>query len=67
MSPHPPHGERAKWMGNSVLKPILEYYRFWERRVFVRGAIARREETWAKTLDLQWWLSPTNEDATTRW
>ncbi|KAF1959123.1 hypothetical protein CC80DRAFT_490098 [Byssothecium circinans] len=58
-SPYPP---REEWVETSGLKLSLDYHHFWERREFVREAIAKKDETWAETLDLGWWLSPTSGD-----
>lgn len=59
-SPYPP---RDEWlvehaMEPSVVKACLNYCRFWEYREFVWTFIPKSEQTWAETLDLSWWLSP---------
>jgi hypothetical protein len=44
----------------------MEFHRCWGKREFVRNAIATEDETWAETLDLSWWLSPTVGEAYSR-
>jgi hypothetical protein len=63
MSPYPPREEWTEWAENGGLKLSMDYHHFWERREFVREAIAKKDETWAEMLDLGWWLSPTTGDS----
>ncbi|KAF9697520.1 hypothetical protein EKO04_004169 [Ascochyta lentis] len=65
-SPYPPREEWAESFGNGDLRRSLEYHHYWERTDFVRGSIAKKDETWADTLDLGWWLSPSTGDGHSR-
>jgi hypothetical protein len=56
-SPYPPRKEWVESYGNGDLKGSLSYHHYWERTDFVRGGISRKDQTWADTLDLGWWLS----------
>ena len=61
-SPYPPREEWAESFENGHLRASLEYHHYWERTDFVRGSIAKKDQTWAETLDLGWWLSPSTGD-----
>ncbi|KAF3001385.1 hypothetical protein E8E13_006891 [Curvularia kusanoi] len=56
-SPYPPRKEWVESYGNGDLKRSLSYHHYWERTDFVRGPISRKDQTWADTLDMGWWLS----------
>ena len=62
VSPYPP---REEWAARSVsgLEQSLDFHRHWEKKEFVRDAIATEDETWAEMLGLSWWLSPTVGEA----
>ncbi|KAG9197689.1 hypothetical protein G6514_001158 [Epicoccum nigrum] len=62
VSPYPPRGEWAEGFA-AGLEQSLDFHRHWEKKEFVRDGIERGEETWAETLDLGWWLSPTVGEA----
>lgn len=58
-----PYPARDEWQPEYVMEPsavkaCLNYCRFWEHREFVRRPIPKSEQTWAETLNLGWWLSP---------
>lgn len=58
VSPYPPREEWSEqWQKKN--RGTLEYQRYWDKKEFVRGHIARKDETWAEYLGLDWWLSPT--------
>jgi hypothetical protein len=63
VSPYPPREEWAESWEHGSLGPSLDFHQHWEKREFVRDAIAKKDETWAETLDLGWWLSPAVGDA----
>jgi hypothetical protein len=65
VSPYPPRGEWDE-RGVSGLEQSLDFHRHWEKKEFVRDAIATEDETWAETLDLSWWLSPSVGEAYSR-
>ena len=65
ISPYPPREEWDEGFA-SGLEQSLDFHRHWEKKEFVRGAIAAEEETWAEMLDLSWWLSPTAGEAYSR-
>jgi hypothetical protein len=54
MSPSPPPKE---WMEDDYPRACLGYHYFWKRKEFVQEAMAKKDETWAETLELNWWLS----------
>ncbi|KAH6642136.1 hypothetical protein C7974DRAFT_468559 [Boeremia exigua] len=58
-SPYPPPEEWDKSFENNVLGASMNYHRYWEMKDFVWG---RKDKTWAQTLDLGWWLSPSVGD-----
>lgn len=59
-SPYPPLEEwRPETIEKSSLSSTLDHHHVWEYREFVRHLIPREKETWAETLDMSWWLSPT--------
>lgn len=65
-----PYPARDEWqteyaMQPAVLKACLNYCRFWEYREFVWLRISKSEQTWAETLSLGWWLSPSKGAAHT--
>lgn len=61
VSPYPPREEWVERTG--YLENTLDYQRFWEKRVFVKDV---KDKTWADTLDLGWWLSPSIGELHTR-
>ncbi|KAJ8113213.1 hypothetical protein OPT61_g4613 [Boeremia exigua] len=63
VSPYPLREEWAESWGTGGLSPSLDYHQHWEKKRFVRDAIAKKDETWAEMLDFGWWLSPTLGDA----
>ena len=65
ISPYPPREEWDEGFA-SGLEQSLDFHRHWEKKEFVRGAIAAEEEKWAEMLDLSWWLSPTAGEAYSR-
>lgn len=63
-SPYPPREEwDESWPDRSSLSMSLDFQRHWEKKHYVRDGIAKKNETWAETLDLGWWLSPTIGEA----
>jgi hypothetical protein len=60
VSPFPPREEYAEGGVPGVSGHVLDRQHFWEMKVFARDTIDRKDQTWAETLDLGWWLSPTN-------
>lgn len=63
VSPYPPREEWAESWEQGSLGLSLDFHQHWEKKEFVRDAIAKKDETWAETLDLGWWLSPAVGDA----
>ncbi|PVH98150.1 hypothetical protein DM02DRAFT_630516 [Periconia macrospinosa] len=54
VSPYPP---REEWIREKHY--VMDHLRFWDMKVFVTDYIERKDETWAETLDWNYWLSPT--------
>ncbi|KAJ4366085.1 hypothetical protein N0V95_000312 [Ascochyta clinopodiicola] len=65
-SPYPPREEWAESYGNGDLRGSLEYHRYWEKTDFVRSFIVRKDQSWADTLALGWWLSSSTGDGHSR-
>jgi hypothetical protein len=63
ISPYPLREEWAEDVKNGMPGGALDYGIYWERKKFVRTSIAKEDQTWAETLDLSWWLSPTTGHA----
>lgn len=63
VSPYPPREEWDDTLASGSLAHSLEFHRHWEKITFVRDAIAKKDHTWAETLDLGWWLSPRSGEA----
>lgn len=59
ISPYPPREGWAEDVKNGIPGGALDYGVYWERKSFVRKSLAKKDESWAETLDLSWWLSPT--------
>ena len=59
ISPYPMREEWAEDVKNGMPGGVLDYGVYWERKAFVRKWIAKKNQTWAETLDLSWWLSST--------
>ena len=66
VSPYPPREEWAVQNGSVGLKGSLEYQRCWEKRTFVRGDVARGDETWGEKFDVGWWFGGSVGDLHTR-
>lgn len=59
ISPYPLRDEWAEDVKIGMPGGALDYGLYWERKSFVRKSIPRGDQTWAETLYLSWWLSPT--------